>query len=65
MNWDRLEGSWKELTAKIKQQWAKLTEDEMTEIDRQHDEFAGRSQQSYGIERDEAEQQPKEREKTH
>ena len=39
MNWDRIEGNWKELTGKAKEQWGKLTDDDMTAIagKRDHD----------------------------
>jgi CsbD-like protein len=32
MNWDRIEGNWKQFTGKAKEQWGKLTDDELTQI---------------------------------
>ena len=32
MNWDRVEGNWKQLTGKVKEKWGKLTEDDITVI---------------------------------
>ena len=29
MNWDRVEGNWKEFKGKVQQKWGKLTDDEM------------------------------------
>jgi uncharacterized protein YjbJ (UPF0337 family) len=29
MNWDRIEGSWKELKGKIKEKWGQLTDDDL------------------------------------
>jgi uncharacterized protein YjbJ (UPF0337 family) len=60
MNWDRVEGNWMQLKGKIKQQWAKLTDDELTEVDGSRDELVGKIQESYGITKDEAEKQVKE-----
>jgi hypothetical protein len=30
MNWDRAAGDWKQLKGKVKQKWAKLTDDDLT-----------------------------------
>ena len=57
MNWDRIEGNWKQLTGKIKEQWGKLTYDDIDVIGGKRDQLAGRLQQSYGITKDEAEEQ--------
>ena len=57
MNWDRLQGSLREMTGKIKQHWGRLVSDNATETDGQHDELVGKIQQAYGISRDEAERQ--------
>ena len=57
MDWERLEGSWREMTGKLKQQWGKLVSDSVTASDGQHDELVGKIQQAYGISRDEAERQ--------
>ena len=32
MNWDRVEGNWKQLTGKVKEQWGKLTDDDLLAI---------------------------------
>ncbi len=57
MNWDRIEGSWKELHGKVRQQWGKLTDDELDKIMGKRDELAGHIQKAYGISKDEAERQ--------
>jgi uncharacterized protein YjbJ (UPF0337 family) len=59
MNWDRVEGNWKQLAGKAKQQWGKLTDNDLTVINGQHDQLVGRIQERYGIARDEAERQIK------
>jgi len=57
MNWDRIEGNWKQLTGKAKEQWGKLTEDDLTVIAGKPDQLVGRIQERYGIAKDEAERQ--------
>ena len=63
MNWDRAAGEWKQLKGKVKQKWAKLTDDDLTYIDGQRDQLLGRIQERYGIAKDQAEKQLKEWEK--
>ncbi len=57
MNWDRIEGNWKQLTGKVRQQWGKLTDDDLDVIDGRREQLAGRIQEVYGISKDEAEKQ--------
>jgi uncharacterized protein YjbJ (UPF0337 family) len=57
MNRDRIEGNWKQLKGKIKQQWGRLTDDDLDVIDGKRDELAGRVQKAYGVTREEAEKQ--------
>ena len=60
MNWDRVEGNWKQITGKVKEQWGKLTDDDLTVINGKQDQLVGRVQERYGIAKDEAERQVKE-----
>ncbi len=57
MNWDRIEGNWKQLSGKVRQQWGKLTDDDLDVIDGRREQLAGRIQEVYGISKDEAEKQ--------
>jgi uncharacterized protein YjbJ (UPF0337 family) len=59
MNWDRAAGEWKQLRGKVKQKWAKLTDDDLAYIDGHRDQLLGRLQERYGIARDQAEKQLK------
>jgi uncharacterized protein YjbJ (UPF0337 family) len=59
MNWDRIEGNWKQLKGKVREQWGKLTDDELDNIAGKRDMLAGSLQKSYGIAQDEAEKQIK------
>ena len=57
MNTDRIEGNWKQVKGKVKEQWGKLTEDDLHVIDGKVDQLNGRLQERYGLSKDEAEQQ--------
>lgn len=57
MNWDRIEGNWKQLKGKVREQWGRLTDDEFESIAGKRDKLAGSLQESYGIAQDVAEKQ--------
>lgn len=57
MNWDRIQGNWKQFTGKAKQQWGKLTDDDLTYVNGRREELLGRIQTAYGVTKDEAERQ--------
>ncbi len=57
MNWDRIEGEWKQLTSQVKSKWAKLTDDDLKNAGAKKDALVGKIQERYGILRDEAEKQ--------
>lgn len=54
MNRDILVGQWKQLKGKVKQQWGRLTDDELDKASGRYDELAGLIQERYGYSRDEA-----------
>lgn len=55
MNWEQVAGSWRILRGKAKEQWAKLTDDDLAIVDGHHDQLIGRIQKRYGMAREEAE----------
>ncbi len=57
MNWDTIAGNWKQFQGKARQQWGKLTDDDLELVKGKRDELAGRIQERYGIAKDEAERQ--------
>ena len=57
MNWDRIEGNWKQFKGNAMQQWGKLTDDQLDVIAGKRDVLLGRIQELYGISRDEGEKQ--------
>ena len=60
MNKDTVQGNFTQLKGKIKQQWGKLTDDEIDQMEGHAEILAGRLQERYGLEREEAERQAKE-----
>ena len=60
MNWDTIEGNWKQFRGKARQQWAKLTDDDLDRIDGKRIELIGRLQERYGETREAAERAVKE-----
>lgn len=57
MNVHTLNGNWNELKGKAKQQWGKLTDDQLEQIDGKRDELVGKVQQAYGKSIDEAQKE--------
>ncbi|WP_333829292.1 CsbD family protein [Pararhodobacter sp.] len=57
MNWDQVQGKWKQAKGSAKQQWGKLTDDELTQIEGSRDKLVGKVQEKYGIAKEEAEKQ--------
>jgi uncharacterized protein YjbJ (UPF0337 family) len=60
MNWDQIEGKWKQMTGSVKQKWGKLTDDDIDVIAGKQDQLAGKIQERYGITKEEAAKQVRE-----
>jgi uncharacterized protein YjbJ (UPF0337 family) len=52
MDWNRVQGSWKQFTGKVKEKWGKLTDDDLTAINGRRDQLEGKIQERYGIAKD-------------
>ena len=57
MNWDQVEGKWKQMKGSMKQKWGKLTDDDLDYIAGSREKFIGRVQERYGINKEEAQKQ--------
>ncbi|WP_437206131.1 CsbD family protein [Planctomicrobium sp. SH664] len=57
MNWDQVEGNWKQFKGQVQQQWGKLTNDDLDMIKGRKTELAGKLQERYGYAKDRAEQE--------
>ena len=57
MNWDRIEGNWKQFKGTAKAQWGKLTDDQLDVIAGKREHLVGKIQESYGITKEATEKQ--------
>jgi len=57
MNWDQVQGNWKQFKGSAQEHWGKLTNDDLDQIEGNREQLVGKVQERYGIEREEAERQ--------
>lgn len=57
MDWNRIEGNWKEFKGQLKEQWGNLTDDQLSVIAGNRDQLLGKIQEIYGITKEEADKQ--------
>ena len=57
MNKDIIKGNWQQVKGKLKEQWGKLTDDDVTRIEGNADEFYGILQERYGYDKDRTEKE--------
>ena len=54
MNWDRIEGNWKQFSGKVKEKWGQLTDDDLAKVNGNREQLEGVLQQRYGYGKDKA-----------
>ena len=57
MNWDQIEGKWKQFTGSARERWGKFTDDDIQVLTGQKDQLVGKIQERYGIAKAVAEEQ--------
>jgi uncharacterized protein YjbJ (UPF0337 family) len=57
MNWEQIQGNWKQLSGKAREQWGKLTDDDLDVVAGRREQLAGKIQERYGVAKEEAERQ--------
>ncbi len=57
MNWDQIEGNWKQFKGEAQRQWGKLTDDELDQVKGNKQKLAGKLQQHYGKSKEDAERE--------
>lgn len=55
--WDKIKGNWKQFTGSVRERWGELTDDEVTQMEGEREQLAGKLQEKYGITREEANRQ--------
>ena len=48
MDWDRIQGNWRQVSGKAKEQWGKLTDDDITRIEGQSNHVSGKIKDPHG-----------------
>lgn len=54
MNWDRIEGEWSQVKGRAREQWGKLSDDDVDVVAGRRDQLAGKIQERYGMKKEEA-----------
>jgi uncharacterized protein YjbJ (UPF0337 family) len=57
MNWDQIEGQWKQFTGSAREKWGKLTDDDIQTLTGKKDQLVGKIQERYGMAKEDAEKQ--------
>lgn len=57
MNWDQVEGNWKEFKGKVREKWGKLTDDDVDKIAGKREQLSGKLQKAYGMGKEQAEKE--------
>jgi uncharacterized protein YjbJ (UPF0337 family) len=57
MDWNRIEGNWKQFKGKVKEQWGHLTDDDLDKIAGKREQLEGKIQERAGITKDAARKQ--------
>lgn len=55
--WEKFKGNWNQTKGAVKEQWGKLTDDDLLAIEGRRDQLVGKIQARYGISKSEAEAQ--------
>jgi uncharacterized protein YjbJ (UPF0337 family) len=59
MNEDRIAGNWKQFKGKVREQWGKITDDDLDVIAGKREQLLGKIQEREGVAKEEAEKQVK------
>ena len=55
--WNRIQGNWKQIAGGVRQQWGKLTDDDIAQVNGEREKLAGKIQERYGISQQESNRQ--------
>jgi len=57
MNWNNIESGWNDFKANAKQQWSKLSDQQITDTLGKREQLSSRVQEAYAVSKEEAERQ--------
>jgi uncharacterized protein YjbJ (UPF0337 family) len=56
MDWNRIEGNWKQFKGRAKEKWGRLTDDDLDVINGRREQLEGKIQERYGLAKDQTKQ---------
>ncbi len=56
MDWNRIEGNWKQFKGRAKEKWGRLTDDDLEVINGRREQLEGKIQERYGLATDKTKQ---------
>ncbi len=57
MDWDMVQGRWKQFKSNAKETWGKLTDDDLDVLEGKRDRLVGKIQERYGCAKEQAEKE--------
>lgn len=57
MNWDIIQGKWKQVKGSVQEKWGDLTDDDLDKINGNKEQLAGKLQEKYGWTKNDAERE--------
>lgn len=57
MNWNMIEGKWKEMSGSVREKWGELTDDEIAQVAGKKERLEGLLKQKYGMTQEEVSRQ--------
>jgi uncharacterized protein YjbJ (UPF0337 family) len=54
MDWNRIEGNWKQFKGRAKEKWGRLTDDDLDVVNGRQEQLEGKIQERYGLAKDQA-----------
>ena len=52
MDWNRIEGNWRQFSGSVQEKWGRLTDDDLSIINGRRDQLEGKIQERYGVAKD-------------
>ena len=52
MDWNRVEGNWKQVKGLVKEKWGQLTDDDLNTVNGKREQLEGKIQERYGMAKD-------------
>lgn len=57
MNWEQVEGKWDQVKGQVKEQWGKLTDNDLAQLQGKKEQMIGKLHERYGYDKQRAEKE--------